>query len=213
MDEPAAGRARLRDRFGGPDGNERLTAVTGFVLIVLLFGEGLTLLQLRQHLSWHIGLGLALIPPIGLKLASVGWRFARYYLGRRAYVEKGPPNVALRLMGPLLVVATVALLATGVGLIVIGPGRGLMLNLHKASFLLWLWLTGAHVLLHLRGALSATGRELRRGAHRVAGGPLRRYALLAALVAGLVVGLATIPAQTPWLNWVRTHQSHEDGRG
>jgi hypothetical protein len=207
---PEAPRARLRSRLGGPDGNERLTAITGLVLIVLLFGEGLTLLQLRQSLSWHIFLGLALIPPVGLKLASVTWRFARYYLRHQAYVAKGPPRTLLRLMGPLYVAATIILFATGVGLIVVGPGRGLMLNLHRASFVVWFGLTGVHVLAHLPDVLRAAGGELRRGARALAGSSLRRYALVAAIVAGLVVGLATIPAQGPWLSWVKAH--HFDRR-
>jgi hypothetical protein len=207
------GRRRLRDRLGGPEGNERLTAIAAVVLIVMLLGEGASLLQVRQHLSWHIFLGLALIPPVGLKLASVGWRFARYYLGHPPYVAKGPPHPLLRLMGPVYVAATVVLFATGVGLIVVGPGRGLMLNLHKASFVLWLPLTGVHVLAHLRGAAGTASRELRRGARALSGSSLRRYALVAALVAGLVVGLATIPAQGPWLTWVKTHHAREDGGG
>jgi hypothetical protein len=209
--ERGASGSRRQARLGGPEGNERLTAIVGLVLVVLLLGEGATLLQLRQHLSWHIFLGLALIPPVALKLLSVSWRFLRYYLGHGPYLEKGPPQVLLRLMGPLYVAATVVLFATGVGLIVVGPGRGLMLNLHRASFVLWFGLTGVHVLWHLPGALRAWGGELQRGARTLAGSSLRRYALVMALVAGLAVGLATMPAQGPWLSWVKTHHSRDGG--
>ncbi len=204
-------RDRVRDRLGGPAGNERLTSITGLVLIVLLFAEGLTLLGIVQHLSWHIGIGLALIPPVGLKLASVTWRFGRYYLRHEVYVAKGPPQALLRLMGPLYVAATIVLFATGVGLIVVGSGRGLMLGLHKASFALWFVLTGIHVLLHLPDVMHAARGELRRGARALGGTSLRRWALVGALAAGLVVGLATIPAQQPWLSWAKTH--HHDGGG
>ncbi len=203
-------RSSLRDRLGGPEGNERLTSIAGLVLIVLLFGEGLTLLGIVQHLTWHIGIGLALIPPVGLKLASVSWRFARYYLRHEAYVAKGPPQIMLRLMGPLYVAVTIVLFATGVGLILLGPGRGLMLGLHKASFALWFVLTGLHVLLHLPDVLRAARGEVRRGTRALRGTALRRWALALALAAGLVVGLATIPAQQPWLSWAKTHQ-HDGG--
>ena len=65
---------------GGPEGNRRLTATTGAVLLVLLAAEGATLIAIRPLLSVHIFLGVLLIPPVALKLASTGYRFARYYL-------------------------------------------------------------------------------------------------------------------------------------
>jgi accessory gene regulator protein AgrB len=65
-------------------GNERLTATTATVLLLLLAVEGFTILSVRQMLSVHIVVGLVLIPPVALKLASTGYRFARYYLGDAA---------------------------------------------------------------------------------------------------------------------------------
>jgi hypothetical protein len=75
---------RLRTLFGrllvgGTDGNRRLTATTALVLLVLLAAEGATLLALRPLLSLHVFLGMLLIPPVALKLASIGYRFGRYY--------------------------------------------------------------------------------------------------------------------------------------
>jgi hypothetical protein len=40
--------------------------------------ETLTTLSLRSYLPVHIFLGLLLLPPVALKLASTGWRFLRY---------------------------------------------------------------------------------------------------------------------------------------
>ena len=57
------------------DANARLTAATGLVLLVLLPVEGVTLLSLRALLTVHMLVGVALIPPIALKLASTGYRF------------------------------------------------------------------------------------------------------------------------------------------
>ena len=68
-----------RVRAPSPDGNERLTSSTGLVLLVLLAVETLTTLALRTYLNVHLFLGLLLLPPVALKLASTGWRFARYY--------------------------------------------------------------------------------------------------------------------------------------
>jgi hypothetical protein len=51
-----------------------------------------------------------------LKLASTGWRFVRYYTRNRAYVALGPPQIAMRLLAPLLVIATVVLLGSGVAM-------------------------------------------------------------------------------------------------
>ena len=87
-------------------GNERLTATAGAILLVLLAVEGVTILSIRQLLSVHMIVGLLLIPPVLLKLASTGYRFLRYYAGDPEYVAKGPPHLAMRLLAPLLVVAT-----------------------------------------------------------------------------------------------------------
>src|SRR5436305_2688984 len=71
----------------GPDGNERLTAASGAVLFLLLAAEGVTILSIGQLLSPHLFIGMLLIPPVALKLASTGWRFARYY-GARASTRR-----------------------------------------------------------------------------------------------------------------------------
>src|SRR5438309_2237416 len=86
---------------GGTEGNARLTAATAAALIVLLAMLGVTILHLRNTLLWlHLFLGLALIGPVALKLASTGYRFVRYYTHNRAYGLKGPPLAALRALAP-----------------------------------------------------------------------------------------------------------------
>jgi hypothetical protein len=85
-----------------------------------------------------------------LKVASTGWRFARYYRGAPAYRRKGPPPLLLRLLGPVVVILTVVLLASGVGLLLVGPSwLPLLLKVHKASFVLWFGAMTIHVLSHL----------------------------------------------------------------
>ena len=82
------------------EGNERLTALTAMVLLVLLAVEGVTIVWLRPFLTVHLFVGLMLIPPVGLKLASTGYRFARYYTRNAGYRRKGPPPALLRWTAP-----------------------------------------------------------------------------------------------------------------
>ena len=191
----------LLRRLGGPDGNARLTGMTASVLIVLLAIEGVTILFLRPLLSVHIFVGMLLIPPVLLKLGTTGWRFARYYLGAAAYRAKGPPALLMRMLGPLLVVATAALFSTGVALIALGPheGRGIMLGLHKASFIVWLVVTGFHVLVYASRLPRLLTGDF-RPRQRIGGAQLRRGALATALVAGATLAAATFPLAGPWLH-------------
>ena len=70
----------MLELFGGStDGNEQLTAFTGAILIVLLAVLGVTILRIRQLISVHLFVGLLLLGPVALKLASTGYRFVRYY--------------------------------------------------------------------------------------------------------------------------------------
>src|SRR5213593_1245114 len=140
----------------GPEQNSRLTALAGAVLLVLLAIEAVTLISLRALLSWHIFVGVVVVPVVLLKLGSTGYRFFRYYTRRPDYVRAGPPHPLLRLLGPVVVLATVVLLGTGIALIAVGPGGGLVLTLHQASFVVWLAALGAHVLGHV-GRLRAVG--------------------------------------------------------
>ena len=120
------------------EGNRRLTTLTAIVLLVLLAVEGLTVLAgVRGMLSVHVFVGMLLLPPIALKLASVGYRFVRYYTGSAPYRTAGPPTWFLRALGPFVVVSTVTLFGSGVALIVLGPGTGSVLAIHKLSFIVW----------------------------------------------------------------------------
>src|SRR5689334_865190 len=111
-------------RLGGTSGNEILTSATAVVLTLLLLAEGVTVIRMNGLVTVHMFVGLVLIPPILLKLASTGYRFARYYTGSRTYREKGPPYLPMRLLAPVLVVATIGLFATG---------TVLMINEHKSD--------------------------------------------------------------------------------
>ncbi len=201
---------RATARAWGPAGNERLTTSVGFVLLVLLGIETLTTLALHSYLSEHIFLGLLLIPPVALKLGSTGWRFLRYYTNNRPYRLEGPPRLLLRLLAPLLVASTLTLFGSGVALIIVGHGGGPLLQLHAVSFAVWGVVIAIHILAYLTRVVRVGVADWRRHAiPKVAGTRSRRAVLLGALLAGVVLALATYPAQQAWLN--HRHEHHHDG--
>lgn len=128
----------------GVAANARITVNSGLVLLVLFAIEVVTvLLTPRTVLALHVVAGLILIPPLLLKLASVSWRFVKYYRHDAGYRRKGPPTPALRALGPLLILATVAVLASGIVLLLIPSALGgSMRRIHSLSFYVWLALVG-----------------------------------------------------------------------
>ena len=174
--------------FAGSDGNEQLTAIVAAVLLPLLAAEGATLLDIRSLLTVHVFIGLMLLPVVALKLASTGWRMARYYVRSDEYVRRGPPHVVLRvLVAPILAASTIVLFATGVALLVLKETGGLILTLHQASFILWVGTMGLHVFTRVGPALRALRRPL-------PGLSLRLALAAVTLVAGLSVATLTVPA-------------------
>jgi hypothetical protein len=183
---------------GGPRGNRHLTAVLGALLLAGIVAELATLvLGLQQTLTLHIALGVALIPVVLLKLASTGWRMIRYYTRAPAYRAEGPPRPFLRGIAPLVVGSTLALLGSGVGLVVAGPQAHFFRALHSASFAIFLLVVGAHALAHLP--------KLRRFAFadRAQGHALRRAAVGFALVSGGAVAVAAAQSAGPWVAAIR----------
>ena len=112
----------------------------------------------------------------------------RYYLGHEDYVRRGPPHLASRvIVAPLIVVSTTLLLGTGVALLALGQTSPVLVGLHQASFIVWLGTTSAHVLGHVL-------RIPRLIRTRVPGLGLRVFAASGAVLAGLSLAVATIPA-------------------
>jgi hypothetical protein len=183
---------------GGSEGNARLTAAAGAVLLVLLAAEGLTLLGgVGRYLTPHVFIGLLIIPPILLKVASAGWRMTRYYRHAEEYVRRGPPQILLRmLVAPVLVAATVVMIGSGIIAVLVGHG-GFWLGIHKTSFVVWGIAFGVHVLGHVLDLPSLLAVDWWRS-DRLGGRRLRQSVLALALVAGIVVALAAFPLAHHW---------------
>jgi hypothetical protein len=187
------------DRFGGTEGNEILTSVTGVVLAGLVVAEGFTIVDIRGLVTMHMFIGMVLIPPVLLKLASTGYRFARYYTRSRSYRTKGPPPLPLRLLAPVLVASTIVVLATGVLLLVAGRKSGTVLLIHQASFVVFAVVFAAHFLAYVPRVV----RSLRTdwGAARrqaVPGAGVRGMLLAAALGGGAALAVSLLPVMNAW---------------
>ncbi|QMU74724.1 hypothetical protein GXW83_01945 [Streptacidiphilus sp. PB12-B1b] len=191
----------------GPEGNERLTASTGGVLLVLFAAEGVTILSLSRLLTWHYFFGFMLIGPVLLKLGSTLYRFTRYYSGAPDYRRKGPPMPLLRVLGPFVVITSVTVIGTGVALGLLGTddkiGPFPLLLLHKASFVAWAAVMTVHVLAYVWRLPRLIGADLsRRPARHGEPQPGRagaRWSLLAgSLAIGLTIALLGTPLASKW---------------
>jgi hypothetical protein len=203
-----------RGRSGGADGNERLTAMTGAVLLLLLAVEGFTLLRLSRLLTLHVFLGMLLLGPVALKAGSVLYRFSRYYTGSAPYKRKGPPQLLPRVLGPLIVLLTACVFGSGVILAFIGPSaRQPWLQVHKLTFILWFGAVALHVLAYVPRLPRLLAAEARgvvtpgSGGRGPGGSPvvralggrgIRLTLLIASLAAGLVIALLTVHLAGAW---------------
>jgi hypothetical protein len=202
----------------GPEGNERLTAMTGAVLLAGLLVECYTIFRIGHLLTLHVFLGMLLLGPVVLKAGSVLYRFVRYYTGSEPYRRKGPPAPLLRVIGPVIMLLTACVFGSGVMLAVTGPSYDSYigpsgnshigpsfdwLDIHRFSFIAWAFFILIHVLYYAGRLPRLLAAEVRgapvRQAAEVLGGRGTRLALLAAsLVAGLVIALLTVHLAGRW---------------
>ncbi len=188
---PPLGRRWLR---GGAEGNEILTSAAAVVLVCLLVAEGVTIVHMRGLLSAHMFIGLVLIPPVLVKLGSTGYRMIRYYAGSRPYRAMGPPLLPLRIMAPVLVASTIAVLTSGVLLLALGHKSSTVLTIHKLSFIVFGVLLGVHFLAYIPRvvrSLRVDWSEARRRA--VPGAGIRGMLVAAAVGGGAALALALLP--------------------
>jgi hypothetical protein len=189
-DEVVGSSKRAATRGTGVEGNARLTSSAAVLLLILLAAEGLTLPAIHALLRPHVYIGFALIPPVALKLGSTLYRFTRYYARAPAYREKGPPPALLRILGPVVVLSTVLLLASGVALLFFTrPWQQRMLTVHKASFVLWFAAMTVHVVAHVVETAQLAPRDwLPQQTHSLPMAAARRWMIAATVLAGALLG-------------------------
>jgi uncharacterized protein involved in response to NO len=194
----ARGIAR-RWRSGGVRGNELLTSAVAVVLVVLLAAEGVTIFRLRSLVDEHMFLGLVLVPPVLLKLGSIGYRFVRYYTGSRAYTAKGTPRLPLRLLAPVLVSATIVLFASGVLMLAAGNKGRSLLQIHQLSAIVWVTVFAVHVIAYgprVVRSLTTALRATRENA--IPGAGVRGLVVASAIGGGVVLAVSLLPVIDSW---------------
>jgi hypothetical protein len=211
VDRGAERAGLAKDHTARTEANSRLTALAGLVLFILLAALGVTILRIHQLLAAHVVIGFALIGPLAVKLGSTGWRFFRYYTGDAEYGRAGPPRPLLRLLAPLVVLTTVAVVASGIALLAVRPGHGsVLVGVHKVSFIVWFVVMTVHVLAYIlpaaRWSLADAGR---RGPSLVLARRRTRQVLVgASLLAGSALGAAGLVWAHPWVSWFGRRGGH-----
>ncbi len=187
--------ARRQDT--GVEGNRRLTAALGAVLLVLLAIEGGTIPFLGQLEVVHVLVGLVLIPIVLLKLGTTFYRFVRYYTGNPAYRRAGAPHPVLRVAGPFVVLTTVALFASGVALAIVGRHSQTVYTIHKLSFIVWFGSMTIHVLGHVWSLPAMAGRDWHE-ANRIRGSRVRQLSVVGIAGLGVLMTVFVFPLLPAW---------------
>jgi hypothetical protein len=190
----------------GVEGNARMTAVLGAILVVAFAAEGVTVLSVNQLFTWHVFVGLFIVPVVCVKLATTGYRFVNYYKGTPPYRRKGAPHPILRISAPLLVLSTVSLLAAGIVALAVGPRHSdTWITIHQGSAIAWATLVVVHTIGHALETWRLTNAEMR------ASPPLpRRGARTTVVAVGLVVGLLLGIASLGWTDaWQNREKRHD----
>ena len=155
----------------GVVGNERLTALAGAVLLVLILVELVSSAYLRALLPTHVFVGVLLA-------------------------------------GPLLV-TTLVVIGSGIGLVVTGPEQaGPLLPMHNLSVLVWLSMIAVHVFAYFwrtpRLVADDWSKPSGRSLQKARG--LRLGVNLGALLVGAVAAILLFPGATPWVVWSQAGQ-------
>lgn len=170
----------------------------------------MTLLDVSGWMSWHVVIGVLLVPVALLKTGSTGWRIVRYYFGSRPYRTAGPPPMILRVLGPLVILSTLGVLGSGLALIALGQGTSQQtwltvlgqqvsaVTLHQALFIAFGVLTGLHLLARIVPAIRLTTGAWTDTKPRTPGKRPRALALITTLAAAAVAAALVLPTAHGW---------------
>lgn len=184
----------------GVDGNARMTALLGVIVLVAFAIESITVIDVRQMFTWHVFVGLFIVPVVCFKLATTGYRFWHYYRGAAAYRTKGAPHPILRISAPLLIVATLSMLGAGIVTLAVGPQHSdTWLTIHQGSVIAWAVMISVHFLGHALETWRLTTDEM-RAKPPIPRRSLRLIFVAASLAIGLTVGVASLGWTSAWRN-------------
>jgi hypothetical protein len=175
-------------------GNEALTSWTGLLLLPLLGLVGLTGVAFGSLWRAHFVVGILLVPVLGMKLVSTTYRAARYYTGSKRYRAAGPPELAARILAPVLIVVTVIAMWSGIVMWLSNNQDRPWSTIHTDAVVIMGGLVGIHVLLYIPNALRSVFRDLSHVRRRGSQATLRLSIVTATLVVGIVVGFVTQPS-------------------
>jgi hypothetical protein len=160
-----------------------------------------------------------LVPPALLKTGSTGWRIVRYYTRREPYMTAGPPPMFLRVLGPLVVFFTMAVLGSGLALVALGPDASRQpflkllgftvsaLTMHQGTFVLWAVVTGIHTLGRLIPAYRIITRQ--ETTSTVPGRVSRIGVLTIALAVAGVAAALVLGLSSSWSTGTAFHHTHQ----
>lgn len=186
-------------------GNERIIALAGAVLLVLILAEIVIAANLHTLMPVHIFVGVLLTFPLFLKIGSTGYRFLKYYTGSPAFIHKGPPRLEMRLLAPLLLIASLSLVTSGITLALLGPTNALsvwVLRLHALSVICWLPLLALHVGAYIWRVPRLIIADWRTRITPLVPGRGWRYSItFVTLLAGAIAAALLLPATASWISW------------
>ncbi len=186
-------------------GNERMIALAGTVLLVLIIAEIVIAANMHALMPVHIFVGVLLTFPLLVKIGSIGYRFLNYYTGSSAFVQKGPPRLEMRLLAPLLLIASLSLVVSGITLALLSPTNALsvwVLRLHALSVICWLPLLALHVGVHIWQVPRLLIADWQKRSTHIVPGRGWRYGInIIALLAGASAAALFLPHAASWVAW------------
>ena len=185
----------------GVEANARLTGKDGPGSARIAAAEGYTVVRVGAHLTLHVVIGMILVPPVLLKVGSTSWRFAAVLPRVTGVQTQRPAALLLRLLGPVVVALTLAVLGSGIAFLLGPPStRQELLLVHKATFILWFGAMAIHVLGHFVETMRLAPKDFYwRTRSQVRGAGKRQWALLGSLCIGVLLAVAVAPKVGPWI--------------
>jgi hypothetical protein len=191
----------VKEKLSPIDRNERITAIAGGVLFVLIIVELLVTASLDGLVTEHIFVGILLSGPLVVKMSSTGYRFVRYYMREPEFVRSGPPNIILRLLAPFLVLTTILLFISGFGL-AFGHDDRLFGPIHSTSVAIWIPLTAVHAYAYIRKVPVLIASDWnRQSKYQVSGRKGRLGINILGLMVGAIAAIIMLPLYAPENGW------------